>query len=144
MEYMSYKDLDIYKKAHELAIEIHAMSLSLPQFEMYEEGRQIRKSSKSIKSNIVEGFGRRRYKQDFIRFLTIALASNDETIDHLVTLFATGSMEDAERFKYFQEEYDHLGRMITNFIKSVIKRHQLPGKSKNEDRESSIEDQDTV
>jgi len=81
MSYKNYKDLDIYKKAHKLAIEIHEMSLDLPKFEMYEEASQIRRSSKSIKSNIVEGFGRRRYKQEFIKFLIYALASCDETMD---------------------------------------------------------------
>jgi len=79
MAYKSYRDLDIYKNAHKLAIEIHEMSLKLPKFELYEEGSQIRKSSKSIKSTIVEGFGRRRYKQEFIKFLTYSLASCDET-----------------------------------------------------------------
>ena len=59
--WQSYRDLDIYKLARKLAIEVHEMSLQLPKFEMYEEGCQIRKSSKSVKSNIVEGFGRRRY-----------------------------------------------------------------------------------
>ena len=39
----SYRDLDIYKKAHKLAIEIHQMTLKLPKFEMYEEGSQIKK-----------------------------------------------------------------------------------------------------
>jgi hypothetical protein len=68
--YQSYKDLNMYKTARKLAFEVHEMSLSLPKFEMYEGGSQIRKSSKSIKSNIVDGFGRRRYKQEFIRFLT--------------------------------------------------------------------------
>ncbi len=68
--YQSYKDLDIYKIAHKLAIKIHDMSLKLPKFEMYEEGSQIRRSSKTIKINIVEGFRRRRYKQEFIKYLT--------------------------------------------------------------------------
>jgi four helix bundle protein len=58
---------------------------------MYEEGSQIRRSSKSVKSNIVEGYGRRRYKQEYIKFITYALASNDETLDHLETLFETVS-----------------------------------------------------
>ena len=53
MAYQSYRDLDIYKKAHKLTIEIHEMSLKLPKFELYEEGSQVRKSSKSIKNNIV-------------------------------------------------------------------------------------------
>ena len=116
--------MDIYKKAHKLAVEIHEMSLKLPKFELYEEGRQIRKSSKSISSNIAEGFGRRRYKQEFIRFLIYSLASCDETREHLDTLYETKSLNDNERHEYFSEEYDHLGRMIVNFIKSVESGHK--------------------
>ncbi|MGD8210411.1 MAG: four helix bundle protein, partial [Desulfobacterales bacterium] len=83
---MSYRNLEIWQLARELVIDIHKMTLfKLPKFEMYEEGNQIRKSIKSVKSTIVEGYGRRRYKQEFIRFLVYAIASNDETIDHLET-----------------------------------------------------------
>jgi len=124
MESKSYRDLDIYKRACKLAKEIHEMSLGLPNFEMYEEGGQIRKSSKSIRSTIVEGFGRRRYKQEFIKFLTYALASCDETADHLDALYATNSLKDKEKYEYFCEEYDHLGKMINNFIKSVDINHR--------------------
>ena len=69
------------------------MSVQLPKFEQYEMASQIRRSVKSIKSNIVEGYGRRRYKLEFIRFLVIAHASCDETIDHLETLFETHSFK---------------------------------------------------
>lgn len=124
MAYQSYRDLEIYKKAHKLAIEIHQMSLKLPKFELYEEGSQIRKSSKSVKNNIVEGFGRRRYKQEFIKFLTYSLASCDETRDHLNTLYETESLKDTKKYEYFCEEYDHLGKMISNFIKSVDSGHK--------------------
>jgi len=109
MAYNSYRDLDIYKKAHKLTVEIHGMSLKLPKFEMFETGSQIRRSSQSVKSNIVEGFGRRRYKQEFIKFLTYALASCDETTDHLETLYGTKSLRDKEVYQYFHTEYDHLG-----------------------------------
>lgn len=123
--YKSYRDLDIYKKARKLAFEIHSLTLKdLPQFEMYEEGSQIRRSSKSIKSNIVEGFGRRRYKQEFIRFLVYSLSSCDETIDHLDNLYHTKSLTDETRYDSFCEEYDHLGKMINNFIKSVDLGHK--------------------
>jgi four helix bundle protein len=54
----------------------------LPKFETFAQGSQIRKSSKSVRSTIVEGYGRRRYKQEVIRFLNYAIASNDETTDH--------------------------------------------------------------
>lgn len=52
---MNYKDLEVWKIARELSIKIHKMTLTLPKFEMYEEGSQIRRSSKSIRSTIVEG-----------------------------------------------------------------------------------------
>jgi four helix bundle protein len=134
MAFQSYRDLDIYKKAHKLAVEIHEMSLQLPKFEMYEEGSQIRKSSKSVKSTMVEGYGRRRYKQDFIKFLTYSLASCDETRDHLETLYETKSLRDKAKYKYFCKEYDHLGKMISNFIKSVDSGH----KTRIKNRESRI------
>ncbi|MCK4250877.1 four helix bundle protein [candidate division WOR-3 bacterium] len=135
--FKSYKDLEIYKKAHKLAIEIHEMTLALPKFEMYEEGSQIRRSSKSVKTNIVEGFGRRRYKQEFIKFLTYSLASCDETLDHLGSIYATKSLKNREKYEYFCEEYDHLGRMISNFTKSVDSGHK--SKINIENRRSRIE-----
>src|ERR1043166_1729342 len=91
---MSYHKLEIWKLARELSIEIHKMTLEeLPKFEMYEEGSQIRRSVKSVRINIVEGYGRRKYQQEYYRFLTFAISSNDETIDHLDTLFETGSLK---------------------------------------------------
>ncbi|MGZ5220797.1 MAG: four helix bundle protein [Chitinophagaceae bacterium] len=93
---INYKDLEIWKLSRELVIDIHKMSLALPKIEVFEEGQQIRRSMKSIKATIVEGYGRRRYKADFIKFLVYAHASTDETIDHLETLFETGSLTDEQ------------------------------------------------
>lgn len=64
----SYRDLEIYQSAYQLAIQVRKMTLTLPAYELYEQGSQVRRSTKSIKDNIVEGYGRNRYKQDFIRF----------------------------------------------------------------------------
>ena len=97
---MSYEKLEIWQLARELVIDIHKMTLTkLPKFEMFEEGSQIRKSSKSVRSTIVEGYGRRRYKQEFIRFLTYAIASNDETVDHLETVYETKSPSDESLYQ---------------------------------------------
>jgi len=53
---MSYNKLEIWQIARELVIDIHKMTLrKLPKFEMFEEGGQIRRSIKSVKSTIVEG-----------------------------------------------------------------------------------------
>ncbi len=121
---MSYRNLEIWQIAREVVIDVHKMSLTkLPNFEMFEEGNQIRRSSKSVKSNIVEGYGRRKYKQDFIKFLIYSLSSNDETIDHLETLYETGSLADKELYMLLHEKIDHLGRKLNNFIASVEKHH---------------------
>ena len=122
---MSYKKLTIWQNSRELVIDIHKMTLNnLPQFELYEEGSQIRRSIKSVKSNIVEGYGRRRYKQEFIRFLTYSLASCDETTDHLETLYETGSLKDEALYQDLHERLDTLGKKINLFIQSVEKEHK--------------------
>jgi four helix bundle protein len=48
----SYKELKIYKISYGLAIKIHTMSLKLPQYELYEEGSQVRRLSKSVARNM--------------------------------------------------------------------------------------------
>jgi len=121
---MSYKKLEIWQLARELVIDIHKMTLTkLPKFEMFEEGSQIRKSSKSVRSTVVEGYGRRRYKQEFIRFLTYAIASNDETVDHLETLYETKSLSDEPLYQSLHDRSDLLGKKLNLFIQSVGKGH---------------------
>jgi len=114
----SYKDLDIYNLAFEYAIEIHTMSLKLPKYEMYEQGSQIRRSSKSIKDNIVEGYGRRRYKQDFIKFLVYAHASLLECISQLEMI---NNLYSEILVTELITKYDALGAKIYSFIKYVKK-----------------------
>ena len=121
---MSYKNQEIWQLARDVFIEIHKMTLiELPKFEMYEEGQQIRRSSKSVRSNIVEGYGRRSYKNEYLHFLTIALASNDETIDHLETLFETGSLKNIELFNSLISKLIALGKKLNKFTQSMDLNH---------------------
>mgnify|MGYP001809553138 CR=1 FL=1 len=115
----SYRELDVYKESKQLAIEIHKMSLLLPKLELYEEGSQIRRSSKAVTSAIIEGYGRRRYKQDFIKFLVYAQAECDETIVHLGFLFETESLKDKEIYDSLTQRYTILSKKINNFIQWV-------------------------
>jgi four helix bundle protein len=122
---MSYRNLEIWKLARGLTTDIHKMSLTrLPKFEMFEEGTQIRRSMKSVRSNIVEGYGRRRYKPEFIRFLIFAQASCDETTDHLEILFESGSLADKPLFEDLLKRLNELGRKINLFTKAVEIGHQ--------------------
>jgi len=113
----SYKDLEIYKLAYSLAIRIHKASLRLPSFETYEQGGQIRRSSQSVKDSIVEGFGRRKYKAEYIRYLVFAQASCDEATDQskaIAELYPS-----LEEFEEINTDLELLGKKINNYIKYV-------------------------
>jgi four helix bundle protein len=121
---MSYKNLDVWQLACSLVVDIHNMTLDqLPKFEMFEEGSQIRRSVKSIRSNIVEGYGRREYKQEFVRFITFALASSIETQDHLETLWETGSLSDQNIYDDLHARLEILGKKLNLFRRSVQENH---------------------
>ncbi len=120
---MSYKKLEIWQLAREITIDIHNMTFLLPKFEQFEEAQQIRRSSKTLRSCIVEGYGRRMYKADFIKFLIYSLSSNDETIDHLETLFETGSLTDEILFNLLHLKLERLGKKINNFLQTVQRSH---------------------
>ena len=114
----SYRDLEIYSTALRLFYKVHPLSLRLPKYEMYELGTQLRRSSDSITTNIVEGYGRKRYKGDFLKFLVYAHVSSDETISHLEKLnfLYPMIMSGNENLK---QDYERLGGKILAFIKYV-------------------------
>ena len=112
----SYKDLDIYKISLDLFYATHPASLLLPKHELYELGSQLVRSSDSIVTNI-EGYGRRKYKADFIRFLAFSHSSCLETINYLYKNAIANNLE------LIQLNND-LGRKIYNFIKYVEQNHK--------------------
>jgi four helix bundle protein len=115
----SYKELEIYGLSYGLALQVHRLSLELPKYELYEEGSQVRRSSKGITSCIVEGYGRRRYKAEFVKFLVYAHASCDETIVHLNFIRDTHEDIDPQGIQDLIQAYDGLGAKLNKFIKYV-------------------------
>ena len=121
---MSYRKLQIWMLARDIVIEVHDKTMRLPKFELYEEGSQVRRSSKTTKATIVEGYGRRRYKQDWIKFLIYALSSNDETMGHLENLWDTKSLTDEIVFINLKTKIDSLGKMLNKFLQAVEQEHR--------------------
>jgi four helix bundle protein len=73
------KDLKVYKLAFAFSISLHRASLAFPKIEQYSLADQMRRASKAICANIVEGFDRQRYSRpEFKRFLMIAASSAAE------------------------------------------------------------------
>jgi len=121
----SYRDLEVYQLAFSGAVKVHEMTMRLPKHEMYEVGSQIRRSAKGIPANIAEGFGRRRYKNEYLHFLTIALASCDETQVHLEMLHATEGLDDSTH-ESLVGLYSTLGRKLNRLIQVVLAQHVEP------------------
>ena len=71
----------------------------------------------------MEGYGRRNYKSDYERYITLSLASNDETLDHLENLFETGSLTDEKVYNELHSKVEKLGKMINRFLQSVQNEH---------------------
>lgn len=114
----SYKDLEIYKLGLELFYQAHTTSLKLPKYEMFELGSQLRRSSDSVSTNIVEGYGRKRYKADFIKFLTYSWSSCLETVFHIekINTLYPNVIDNKDEFT---NRYNELSSKIYNFIKYV-------------------------
>lgn len=121
-----YKTLKIYELSHNLAIMVHKMTLSLPKFELFEEGSQCRRSSKSVSSNIVEGYAFRKYKNEYLHYLYRSYGSSLETVEHLEFLHETGSLSDNEVFTTLMNDYSELNKMLFGFIDSVERHHKRP------------------
>ncbi|MBI5021546.1 MAG: four helix bundle protein [Ignavibacteriales bacterium] len=121
-----YNRLDIYHLAHDLAVKIHKLTLSLPKHETYEEGSQVRRSSKSIAANIVEGYVLRKYKNEYSHYLYRAHASTEETIEHLKLIVETKSSIEVQLCEELLSEYKRLSSMVFHFIRAVETKHETP------------------
>ena len=72
----SFEDLEVFKRAYRVSLEVHRRSLHWPQIEQRALGDQMRRASKSIVANIAEGYGRQKQsKAEFKRFLWMAIGS---------------------------------------------------------------------
>src|SRR6266581_6304505 len=79
MQLNSAKDLDVYKKAYQLAMTIFLVSKTFPDEERFALTGQIRRSSRSVCLNLREAWSKRRYEAHFVSKLTDCDGENSET-----------------------------------------------------------------
>jgi four helix bundle protein len=131
VEDSGYRKLEIYNLSHSLAVKVHKMSLTLPKIEIYEEGSQIRRSAKSVSSNIVEGYALRKYKNEYLHYLYRAYGSSEETVEHLHFLYESRSLTDEKLFNELVGEFKKLNGMLFKYNQFVEKSFQKPAFLKN-------------
>lgn len=121
---MHFTELRIFIIALQLAKETKEVIFSLPKYWNIPEAKQILESSSSVHSTIAEGFAKRVYQKELIRFLNMALGSSDECQNHLIALGAKGYLS-KDCCKPFEKKYKDLSIRILNMIKSVAKKHGI-------------------
>jgi four helix bundle protein len=136
-----YRSLRVYRQSHELAVRIHSMTLGLPKLEAFEEGSQVRRSSKRISASIVEGYGLRVYKAEYLHYLYRAYGSAEETVEHLDYLWETGSLTDEATYRGLRQACVELNRQLFRFIQSALQQHDTPISLREEPAEYAIPDE---
>ena len=112
-----YEDLEVFKRAYGLSLEVHRISLDFPKVEQYGGlADQLRRSSKSVCALIAEGSGRQRSSNaEFKRYCVMAMGSADEA--RLWCRYARdlGYVDD-ERFTRWHDDYQQIARMLQGLI----------------------------
>lgn len=114
----TFNDLKVYQIAYQLTGKIELLVRQLPRSESFRHTDQILRSSRSIVANIVEGFGRKQLKGDFMKFLNYAMASCDETQAHLNLIYSSGLIQKEEYINLIKQ-YKNLSVRLLNFINSI-------------------------
>ena len=113
----SAKDLTVYKKAYDLAMEIFELSKQWPLEERYSLTDQIRRSSRSVCGNIREAWAKRRYEAHFTSKLTDADGENSETGTWLDFASDCGYLSKSDHTK-LSEKCSSIGKMIGSMLKN--------------------------
>jgi len=114
-----WKELNVWKKAHELVLEIYRVTANFPKSEIFGITSQLRRSAFSVPANIVEGNSRNTTK-DYIRFLYQARGSVEEA---RYFLYLSTDLEylDNNEFQRLEDEYEKVSKLINGLIKFMNK-----------------------
>lgn len=117
---LSHKQLDVYKLAYKLAMEIYHLSKKFPAYEGYSLTDQIRRSSRSVAANLAEAFRKRRYEKAFIAKLSDSEGECAETQTWLEFARDCDYIK-SEPCDKMNQDYEHVIGMLINMINSPEK-----------------------
>lgn len=117
MGVQSVKELEVYRRAYALAMDIFQASTAFPIEERYALTSQIRRSSRSVCANLREAWAKRRYEAHFVSKLTDCDGENGETDTSLDFALDCGYIEPAAH-QDFTDRNHEVGRMLGSMIKT--------------------------
>ena len=114
----SFEDLEVFRRAYRLSLEIHRASLNFPAVEQYGLADQVRRASKSICANVAEGFAKQRASSaEFKRFLTMAIGSSDEMRVWVRYCLDLGYIDETV-WRRWRDEYQEISKMLEGLRRS--------------------------
>ena len=112
------EDLEVFRRAYQLSLAIHKASLALPRIEQFALADQLRRASKSICANLVEGFAKQSHSAaEYRRYLTVAIGSSDETQLWLRYAVDLGYIESDEGRRWIAD-YVEISKMLQGLYAS--------------------------
>jgi len=111
----SFRDLIVYQKAYKLAMEIFEITKAFPKEERYSLTDQIRRSSRSVTSNIGEAWAKKIYLKNFVSKLSDSHAEEYETEVWLDYSRACGYIDETKH-EHFMEDYDEVRKMLISMM----------------------------
>lgn len=114
----SFEKLKVFQLAYQASCEIHKASLDFLKIEQYGGiADQLRRSSKSVCANLVEGQGKQaKSKAEFVRFIWIAIGSADETRLWLKYAHDFGYIPSA-LYEKWDSQYSEIAAMLYGLAK---------------------------
>ena len=118
--YRGFRDLIVYQKSYKLAMEIFEITKEFPKEEKYSLVDQIRRSSRSIPSNIAEAWVKRKYPKSFVSKLLDSLAEQSET-EVWIDMSKDCKYIDEQLHNTLLERYQEVAKMLSSMINSPDK-----------------------
>lgn len=112
-----FRQLNVWQKAHHLALGIYKLTQGFPREELYGLTSQMRRAGVSIAANIAEGCAQRT-DAAFCRYLSIALGSGAELEYHLLLAHDLGFVNDSD-YESLQFELAEVKKMLNGFIQKL-------------------------
>ncbi len=112
-----FKDLVVWQKSHQLALDLHDRTRSFPREELFGVTGQMRRAASSIPANLAEGCGRRS-DGELLRFVQIARGSASELEYHLLLARDLGFLS-ADEFRDFEPRVLEVQRMLASLAQTL-------------------------
>jgi four helix bundle protein len=117
---MYWKDLEVWKRSHELVLNIYQLVAKFPDKEKYALSDQIKRAAYSVPANIVEGHSRKTSKE-FIQFLYVARSSLEE-LRYFILLSRELNYISLENYNSMEVELSVVSKMLNGLIGSIKQR----------------------